>query len=164
MGIVEPHSCICPNQSYICRAYNVSGMSWSSAQTERIAYNKNDPSSLNVTKEGIQVLFSIDENARSISSQLFLEPFHFLNGENFTCRAFSDTISMETNVSTCIIGETSSYLQLGSVTSRDPYCFRSSHSSHWTVSGVGPTISCGQFPVSSVWWRMCGLLCGDCCQ
>ena len=73
--------------------------------TERISYHRNDPSSLNVTKEGIQVLFLVDET--HLSSQLFLKPFSNLNGENFTCRGSTDTIGVETNVTACIIGETS---------------------------------------------------------
>ena len=101
---MEPRSCICPEQSYTCRAYDVTGMSWKSeALTERIPYNRNDPSSTNnITREGIQVLFS--EDGTNLSSQLFLAP---LSREIFTCTAFNDGGSGNASVTACIIGETS---------------------------------------------------------
>ena len=34
---VEPQSCICPRESYTCRAYAVTGMSWTSEVLEKSA-------------------------------------------------------------------------------------------------------------------------------
>ena len=52
----------------------------------------------------------------------------------------------------CVLGKAMSVSSVIIITI--VYCqskkIRSSLSSHWAVSGVGPTISCGQFPVSSV--------------
>ena len=103
---MTPQGCICPKQNYTCRAYDATGMSWSSEKIRRIVYNKNDPlKERNVTEGGVQVLFS--EEGRNLSSQLFLTTLHDFNGENFTCSAFSDaTNGSYTSVIACIIGET----------------------------------------------------------
>ena len=100
--IVTPQGCICPKQNYTCRAYDVTGMSWSREKTRRIEFNKNDQ--FRVTNGGVQVLFS--EDGRNLSSQLFFTSLYDYNGENFTCASFSDETNAYTSVIACIIGET----------------------------------------------------------
>ena len=103
--IVTPQGCICPKQNYTCRAYDVTGMNWSSEKTQGIVFTNNFPfDKKNITVGGVQVLFS--EDGRNFSSQLFFTSLHDFNGENFTCAAFSDETNAYTSVIACIIGET----------------------------------------------------------
>ena len=101
---VEPQSCICPRESYTCRAYAFTGMGWSTEViTEQISYFINNPLKRNVSRDGVQVFFVEDDNI--LISQLFIVALERLNGKNFTCAAFNDDGSETAMVTACIIGE-----------------------------------------------------------
>ena len=86
---VEPQSCICPKESYTCRAYAVTGMSWSTEViTGQISYIINSPFKENITRDDLQVYFVEDDNI--LLSQLFIVALDRLSGKYFTCAAFSD--------------------------------------------------------------------------
>ena len=95
---VEPQSCICPRESYTCRAY---GMSWSTEViTDQISYIISNE---NVTRDDLQVYFVEEDNI--LVSQLFIVALDRLSGNNFSCAAIYDGRSEITMVTACIIGE-----------------------------------------------------------
>ena len=133
-------------------------MSWSSEViTGQISYIISDPDRGNVSRDGFQVFFVEDDNI--LISQLFIVALDRLSGMNFSCSAFSDTYYKTASVTACIIGKVISFCD-----GIKKIVCRSSLTSHCPLTGVELLISRAQFPVSSVWRRVCGVLCGHCCQ
>ena len=139
-------------------AYAVLGMSWSTeVVTGQISYIINNPDKGNVTKDGVQAFFVEDDNI--LISQLFIVALERLSGMNFSCSAFTDSDYKAATVTACIIGKVISFCD-----GIKKIVCRSSLTSHCPLTGVELLISRAQFPVSSVWRRVCGVLCGHCCQ
>ena len=102
---VEPQSCICPKESYTCRAYAVTGMSWSTEViTDQISYFINNPFKENITRDDLQMFFFVEDD-NILVLQLFIVALDRLSGKNFSCAAFSDDGSETATVIACIIGE-----------------------------------------------------------
>ncbi|CAI8018966.1 hypothetical protein GBAR_LOCUS11449 [Geodia barretti] len=111
---VEPHyGCVCPRQSYTCRAYPVSQMSWTvvTNPTDQVVYNififdqfKID----NISRNGLQYTFSektIDDAAVITSELLIIAPHR--NNTNATCAAFKNENRNFDTVVACITGPAS---------------------------------------------------------
>ena len=130
-------------------------MSWKSEViTGQISYIISDPDRGNVSRDGLQVFFVEDDNI--LISQLFIVALDRLSGMNFSCAAFSDTYYKTASVTACKV--------ISFCVVKLMIVCRSCLTSHCPLTGVERLISRAQFPVSSVWRRVCGVLCGHCCQ
>ena len=168
---VKSKECICPDGSYICVVNVASQIKWFTAalDSNKLEYSLLSASGDFRDEGGFRVNFSStmhSEDFDNFTSFLFVVNLA-LNDTFVTCegRIISSRMIVEINNDTvliCIIGMFTH--AISKIISFLLQLYRTSLSSHWAISGVGPTISCGQFPVSSVWWRMCGPLCGDCRQ
>ena len=109
---VEPnYGCVCPRQSYTCRAYPVSQMSWTvvTNPTDQVVYNifnfdqfKID----NISRNGLQYTFSENrtDDAAVITSELLIIAPH-RNETNATCSALKDNNRNFDTVVACITGK-----------------------------------------------------------
>ena len=104
---------------------------------------------LSVAKEGLRVEFTevmVNNSVSNLTAELFITDQITWNGSDFSCRAGGRE---NRSIHVCMTGKISLVILYTSLVLY--ISIRTSLSSHWAVSGVGPTISCGQFPVSSVW-------------
>ena len=78
---VEPHSCICPSQSYNCRADSILGMTWNSSMlAETVVYST--VTSI-IDRDGVLVQFSdvrVRRRVANLTSHLFITDIHMVNG------------------------------------------------------------------------------------
>ena len=106
---LEPDVCICPNQSYYCRADLVSGMRWISPSfSEKIDYNilGTDTQTL-FQRDGVVANFSsitFEFGIGNFTSKLSItEPLRW-NETSITCEAYGFDGRNSTTVTSCIIG------------------------------------------------------------
>ena len=106
---VEPSSCICPNQSYTCRADSVIGMTWiSDIFTEPITYSIVTSSEENIERNGVLVQFSdmrVGGDLADLTSQLFITDIYTVNGSTFTCDASTLQSKDSVMITACVIGK-----------------------------------------------------------
>ena len=106
---LEPDVCICPNQSYYCRADLVSGMSWTSPSfSENIDYNILDSNTQTLfQRDGVVVNFSsisFEFGIGNFTSKLSItEPLGW-NETSITCEAYGFDSRNCTTITSCIIG------------------------------------------------------------
>ena len=106
---VEPHSCICPSQSYICRADSVLGMGWTSdLLMETITYSTVTESEEIIDRDGVRIHFS-DERVgggfANLTSHLFITDIYMVNGSTFTCVARTLQNKDNVTLTACVIGK-----------------------------------------------------------
>ena len=81
---VEPHSCICPSQSYNCRADSILGMTWNSSMlAETVVYSTVTSSEKIIDRDGVLVQFSdvrVRRRVANLTSHLFITDIHTVNG------------------------------------------------------------------------------------
>ena len=161
---VGPDGCICPTESYTCRAdlvtfIEIENMNLSDSLGYRVGSSASQPI---VEREGLRVTFSeemVDGTHANLTAVVSILDIQRWNGSSFICRTTDNGNLGDRVTIICITGKILN-IKLKTIINQH----RSSLSSQCSVSGVGPTISCGQFPVSGVWRRMCGPLCGHWCQ
>ena len=106
---VEPHSCICPSQSYTCRADSILGMTWNSSMlTETVVYSTVTPSEKIIDRDGVLVQFSdvrVGQRAANFTSHLFITDIHTVNGSTFTCEASSLQSDGSDMITICVTGK-----------------------------------------------------------
>ena len=159
---VEPHGCICPSQNYTCRASSVLRMDWWSDNFSDIISSLNGDA---FTGNGVEVRFSavrIGFTLRHIASHFQITDIQAINGIELTCYATNYDGCGSNSVTVCVSGKILAYIIL-----RNTFfacLFRTCFITYTPVSRVSLHISCAQFPASSIWSRMCGLLCRYCHQ
>ena len=112
---MQPDSCICPTESYWCRADLVTAIAIEKGDLS-FAYAAGFSNERQVT-EGLRVSFSeVGEmnGLANITAQLFIIDQQRWNRTNFSCRATSGDPK---NISVCITGKTLFHLSLCNVDS-----------------------------------------------
>ena len=162
--------CVCPKEGYVCRVSFGTEIEWIATDLgeDSLRYSLFNVDAEEFQKvENFEAYFEgVEANSEldNYTSTLFVSDIFGINGTTLTCvgevynrRSLVDSIN--DTISICVVGKQFS-----------PACcmlmnpwYRPSLISHWSVSGVELLISSGQFPVSSVWRRVCGVLCGHCC-
>ena len=88
--VVEPDGCICPSQSYICRASHVSEMEIDNRNIpDPFLYDTGRESKRPlIERNGLRVLFSemsVEDDLFNLTGQLFIIDKQTWNESNFTC-------------------------------------------------------------------------------
>jgi hypothetical protein len=117
---VEPDGCICPSQSYTCRADLATEIQWdSSGLPDDIAYDIRRQQRIGVVEEsGIKVEFSevaVAEESANLTSQLFIIDLYTWNESSFTCQENPDEDGPIVSVDICVTGPASAPTDLSVV-------------------------------------------------
>ena len=88
---MEPDSCICPTESYLCKAYHVERILFDNSDlSDPFFYDIELTNRLNVTKGGLTVYFSdmrLEDNLANLTAELFITDSGTWNESIFMCRA-----------------------------------------------------------------------------
>ena len=159
---MKPEGCICPNEGYVCKADHVTKIILENKDlaqplTYDIEFSSSRP---HIITNGLIIYFfdtMLENGKANLTAEMFIIDKNMWNGSTFTCQVSGE--AADKNITVCVRGKHLKPQLFVSINNH-----RSCLISHWSVSGVEHLISSGQFPVSSVWRRVCGVLCGHCCQ
>ena len=105
-----PHGCVCPSESYTCRADFVGGLNWvfPLSPDDTINYGVSNPGrSDSVNRNGLKFTFSeklVSDGVANITSQLTIENIA-ANETTVTCQVFRSSSKFEKNLTVCVVGE-----------------------------------------------------------
>ena len=103
---VQPDSCICPTESYWCRADLVTVIAVQNSNlSEEFTYVVDVSFNQQIMGDGLEVLFSeqrVGRGPANLTAQMFIIDIQTWNGSNFICRISGGN---NKNFSICITGK-----------------------------------------------------------